>query len=131
MIFLETDKISLIQYCTIFLVKWRNDMKKIRITVLRKMFYEDLAELYLTDGIKAGSCPLLNEGDEFIYNGQAIMPKGFCQWAWIDIYRSINALSAGGNFTPWNNKNNMQIYCCTDGVRPVVFKIEALNDECD
>jgi uncharacterized repeat protein (TIGR04076 family) len=49
----------------------------------------------------------------------------------MDIYRSVAALSAGGTFTPWNNKDNMQIYCCVDGVRPVIFKIEALNEECD
>jgi uncharacterized repeat protein (TIGR04076 family) len=106
-------------------------MKKVKITVLRKMFYTDLAESYLTEGIEVGACPLLNEGEEYIYNGQAIMPKGFCQWAWIDIYKSITALSSGGTFTHWNNKDNMQIYCCTDGIRPVIFRIEALDEECD
>ena len=105
-------------------------MKRVKITVLRKLFYEDLAEGYLTDGIKVGGCPILNEGDEFIFNGQAVIPDGFCQWAWIDIYRGVSTLSAGGTFTPWNNKENMQILCCTDGIRPVVFKIEALNEEC-
>jgi hypothetical protein len=44
-------------------------MKKVEITVLRKMFFEDLAEKYLTDGGKAGTYPLLNECDKFIYNG--------------------------------------------------------------
>jgi uncharacterized repeat protein (TIGR04076 family) len=106
-------------------------MKKVKITILRKMFYEDIAEKYLTEGAKVGDCPILNEGDEFIYDGQAIMPKGFCQWAWIDIYGGIKTLSSGGTFTPWNNKENMQILCCTDGIRPVIFKIESLNEECD
>ncbi|GHU86773.1 TIGR04076 family protein [Spirochaetia bacterium] len=106
-------------------------MKKIKITVLSKMFYADLAECYLTEGRDVGPCPILNEGEEYIYNGQAIMPDGFCQWAWIDIYRSISALSAGGTFTPWNKQDNMQILCCIDGVRPVIFKIEALDEECD
>ena len=104
-------------------------MKKVQITVLRKMFYSDLAESYLTDGKETGACPLLNEGEVYTYSGQAIMPKGFCQWAWIDIYRSVMALSSGATFAPWNNKDNMQIYCCTDGIRPVIFKIEALNEK--
>jgi uncharacterized repeat protein (TIGR04076 family) len=105
-------------------------MKKVKITVLRKLFYRDLAETYLTEGTKVGACPILNEGEEYIFTGQAIMPQGFCQWAWIDIYKSVNALSAGATFTPWNNKDSMQIYCCTDGIRPVIFKIEALDEEC-
>ncbi|MDR3276112.1 MAG: TIGR04076 family protein [Treponema sp.] len=104
-------------------------MKQVKITVLRKMFYGDLAEAFLTDGTKAGACPLLQEGEEYVFHGQAVMPEGFCPWAWIDIYRAVSALSAGASFTPWNNKDNMQIYCCTDGIRPVIFKIEALHEE--
>jgi len=56
------------------------------------------------------------------------MPEGFCPWAWIDIYRSVSALSAGATYTPWNNKDSIQILCCTDGVRPVVFAIEAIDE---
>ena len=41
-------------------------MKKVKITVLRKLFYADLAEGYLPDGTDAGACPLLNEGEEYI-----------------------------------------------------------------
>ena len=103
-------------------------MKKVKITVLRKMFYADLAEAYLTDGADVGPCSLLDEGDTFMFEGNAAMPDGFCPWAWIDIYRSVSALAAGATFTPWNNKDNMQIYCCTDGIRPVVFAIEAVDD---
>jgi hypothetical protein len=33
-------------------------MKKAKITVLRKLFYADLAERYLTGGADAGACPL-------------------------------------------------------------------------
>jgi hypothetical protein len=36
----------------------KRNMKKVEITVLRKMFFEDLAEKYLTDGGNAGACPL-------------------------------------------------------------------------
>ena len=70
-------------------------MKKVKITVLRKEFYPELADEYLTDGKEVGSCPLLNVGAEFIFEGSAKMPEGFCPWAWIDAYRSISSMSYG------------------------------------
>ena len=104
-------------------------MRKVKITVLQKEFYSNLANEYLTDGKSVGPCPLLAVGDEFIFEGSARMPEGFCPWAWIDIYSGINALSSGGTYTPWNNSDGTQISCCTDGIRPVVFKLEALPNE--
>jgi len=101
-------------------------MKNVKITILRKLFYEDLADAYLTEGKKVGSCQFFKEGDSFLFTGNAVMPDGFCPWAWIDIYRGVSALSAGATYKPWNNKDNMQILCCTDGIRPVVFAVEAL-----
>lgn len=103
-------------------------MKKVKITVLKKNFYTDLADAYLTDGQAVGPCPLLEEGDTFLYEGNAIMPKDFCPWAWIDIYRGVSAISLGAICTPWYNKDGMQILCCTDGVRPVIFSVEAVED---
>lgn len=104
-------------------------MKKVRITVLRKEFYKDFAEEYLTEGEQVGSCALLNEGDTFLFEGNAQMPDGFCPWAWIDIYQSVNAIASGSTFIPWNRRDGQTIVCCTDGIRPVVFKVEAVEDE--
>lgn len=104
-------------------------MKKVKITVLRKEFYEDLAEDYLTEGAQTGFCTLLNIGDTFLFEGSAKMPEGFCPWAWIDIYQSVNAISSGSTFTPWNRRDGQTIVCCTDGIRPVVFKVEAVENE--
>lgn len=50
---------------------------KVKITVLKKEFYKDYAEEYLTNGVLAGSCPELEIGDEFIYEGGAKMPMAF------------------------------------------------------
>ncbi len=102
-------------------------MKKVKITVLKKEYYAQYAEKYLTDGKEVGPCSLLNEGDIFVYEGSAEMPAGFCPWAWIDIYRGINALSAGASYAPWNNQDGEQILCCTDGIRPVVFYLKAMD----
>jgi len=106
----------------------RSEMKKVKITVLKKEFDPVLAEEYLTDGREAGACPLLKVGDEFLYEGGAEMPAGFCPWAWIDIYHGVSALSAGASFAPWNSREGEQILCCTDGIRPVVFRVEALGE---
>lgn len=103
-------------------------MKRVKITVLRKEYYSDLAEEYLTDGKETGSCSLLNEGDEFIFEGSATMPEGFCPWAWIDIYHSVSAISSGSTYAPWNKKDGQTIVCCTDGIRPVIFKVEAIGE---
>ena len=103
-------------------------MKKVRITVLKRYFYKELADQYLTEGRAVGPCPLLKEGDTFLFEGSAVMPQGFCPWARIDIYRGVSALSAGASFAPWNNRDGEQISCCTDGVRPVIFRLEAVEE---
>lgn len=104
-------------------------MKKVKITVLRKEFYPEYADAYLTDGKSVGACPLLEVGDEFLYAGGAKMPDGFCPWAWIDIYGSVSAISSGSTFKPWNNRDGQTIVCCTDGIRPVVFDVRAIGDD--
>ena len=104
-------------------------MKKVKITVLKKEFYKDLAEEYLTEGAQTGACALLKEGDTFLFEGNAQMPEGFCPWAWIDIYQSVNAISSGSTFTPWNRNDGQTIVCCTDGIRPVVFKVEEAGEK--
>lgn len=103
-------------------------MKRVKITVLKREFYGDYAEKYLTDGKEVGPCPLLKEGQVFIYDGGAEMPKEFCPWVWIDIYRGVNSLSAGATYAPWNNQDGVQILCCTDGIRPVIFSLEAIKN---
>lgn len=103
-------------------------MKNVKITVIKKEFYPELADEYLTEGREVGPCPILQVGDEFLYEGGAEMPAGLCPWAWIDIYRGVNALSAGASYAPWNKKDGLQILCCTDGIRPVAFKVEALEE---
>lgn len=101
-------------------------MKKVKITVIRKDFHPDLAEEYLSDGAEVGACPLLNVGDTFLFEGNAKMPERFCPWAWIDIYGSVNAVSQGATYTPWNRRDGQTIVCCTDGIRPVTFCVEAV-----
>ena len=60
-------------------------MNSVRITVLRREFYPDLAEEYLSEGASVGPCPLQKEGDMFLYSGSAPRPERPCLWAWIDL----------------------------------------------
>lgn len=54
-------------------------MRKVKITVIRKEFYPDFADEFLSDGKDAGACSLLEVGDTFIFEGGAQMPEGFCR----------------------------------------------------
>lgn len=99
-------------------------MKRVKITVLRKQLYEDIAREYLTDYPDV-ECGFFQKGDSFLYNGGAEMPEGFCPWAWVDIYPSVSALSNGATCTPWQKRDGVNVVCCLDGVRPVTFLLEA------
>jgi len=37
--------------------------------------------------------------------------------------------AAGGSFGMWYEDGNCLIACCTDGTRPVYFKIEKIDEE--
>jgi uncharacterized repeat protein (TIGR04076 family) len=61
-------------------------------------------------------------------------PDDFCSWAWNDIYKVVVTLSRGGNFNSemfegWMKDNRSMITCCTDGIRPVIFKVERVEEE--
>ena len=101
-------------------------MKRVKITVLRTDFDPELADRYLTEGRAAGPCPIHKAGQVFFYEGGAEMPEGFCPWAWIDLYRTVSALSTGSSYTPWQKRDGVSVVCCTDGIRPVTFLLEAL-----
>lgn len=103
-------------------------MGKVKITVLRKAFYADLADLYLSEGAAAGPCPIQEEGQTFIYEGGAEMPAGLCPWAWTDLYRACSTLDAGGFDNHWYARGDLRVQSCTDGVRPVTYLLEALHE---
>lgn len=67
------------------------------------------------------------EGTEWIVETNGAMPDGFCSWAWRDLYKDIVVLQRGGDFDPWVNKGEMYT-SCSDGIRPVSFKLERLDD---
>jgi uncharacterized repeat protein (TIGR04076 family) len=98
--------------------------KKIKITVLKTMFNPDLAEEYCPG--EAGPCDI-PVGREYISETFLQQPEGFCGWAWNDLHKVCLTLLKGGRFELTKDDKTM-IACCTDGIRPVVFKVERLDD---
>ena len=75
------------------------------------------------------TCPIFREGQTFLYQlGGAGVPEGFCDWAWNDIFKDILAVCSRAAMVPPEQHGDVEpaYTCCTDGTRPVIFKIEAV-----
>lgn len=94
------------------------EAKRLRVTVLRVTLDEEL-DRELRGGT-GGPCPVFREGQEFTIESPYLCPEGFCHWAWADI-RTFIQIAYFGSGGP-------QVACCTDGVRPVFLRIEAMED---
>ena len=95
----------------------------VKITVMKKLSPGELFDEMAAEGV-APECDMAKKGAEHISKGMA-MPEGFCSWAWADIQRDVVHLAMGGDF-PWIKEEGKMLSCCTDGLRPVVFKLERL-----
>ena len=105
-------------------------MARVRITVVKKALHQDLLDAHLSDDQKErgfGICTAFEEGQTFEIEPLGY-PDGFCPWAWADIQRDV-LMVVFGNGYPWVGPANTAISCCTDGFRPVTFKIERVEDE--
>lgn len=127
---------------------------KVKLTVLDKKLYPELQQAYCADP-NSGACPCYNVGDEFIFEradgkdsfwhmgldtlvhtdadpntvaGGPRMPH--CSEAWDAFSRYIyTGLQGGSIMKGWMNRENIMITCCSDGTRPVIFKIERIDEE--
>lgn len=126
----------------------------VKVTVLDTKCYPEIQEQYCMDP-KSGPCPCYNPGDEFIFrrdderddfwhiglntliktNGDPDKVAGgpkmpFCSEAWDAIARYIyTGLQGGSIMKGWMKEENTMITCCSDGTRPVIFKIERLDEQ--
>jgi uncharacterized repeat protein (TIGR04076 family) len=102
---------------------------KCKITVLRKMFNQDFSKEFCQEPVTP--CPVFKEGQEFVYDhsGDGNKPTGFCEHAWNDIYPTVMTLAHKGTFLGWMKEDGISIVCCTDGIRPVVFKVESATTD--
>ena len=81
----------------------------------------DLFDQHAGEGM-ARTCTRVNAGQVFVARDMQ-MPEGFCSWAWADIQRDVSHLALGGDY-PWMKQKGTALACCTDGLRPVIFKLE-------
>ena len=73
---------------------------KCKITVLKRECYQDLQGKYLAD-------PKSGPISRYVYA----------------------ALQGGSIMRGWTNDEKMMITCCNDGTRPVIFKLERIDEE--
>jgi len=105
----------------------------LKITVLRRLALPDLVEEYMGDSVKAArlaspKCDLFYDGQEFILDSLTTAPEGFCVWAWADLHKEILTLENGGTMQPWIRYPGTALACCTDALRPVIFKLERIDN---
>jgi uncharacterized repeat protein (TIGR04076 family) len=102
-----------------------------KITVLKLELYNDLQEQYLANP-KSGKCPFFYEGQEFMVENEDFfhMLNGkFCSEAWDSISRYVYAALQGGSIMRgWTSDEKIMIACCNDGTRPVIFKLERIDE---
>ena len=127
---------------------------KVKLTVIDKKLYPELQHQYCADP-DSGACPCYNVGDEFIFYrdedrddfwhmglntlikttadpdtvaGGPKMPH--CSELWDAISRYIyTGLQGGSIMKGWMERENEMIACCSDGTRPVIFRIERIDYE--
>jgi uncharacterized repeat protein (TIGR04076 family) len=103
-------------------------MSTYKITVLKRMYNQDIVNEYSLPGYNTSPCTRFVEGQEFVLNGNQ-RPQNFRDWAWNDIHKVLLTLRKQGNFAPWMKDGNTIIACCTDGLKPVVFKVERIEEQ--
>ena len=104
---------------------------KCKITVLRRECFKDLQEKYLADP-KSGPCPYFRDGQEIVVDSDnffRMLNGTFCAEAWDCISRYVYAALQGGSIMRgWTNDEKVMIASCNDGTRPVIFKLERIDE---
>ena len=105
-------------------------MKRCKITILQRTLNEKLAREYAAPGFT--KCPMMREGQ--VFYADYAKPEGFCDEAWKAIYQYVFALAHGAHqglfyYGDWIRKPGVAICSCNDGLRPVIFKLEATDTE--
>ena len=105
-------------------------MAKVKITVVKKVNNKDLfgdnPPAAFDENMISPECKLFEEGQEIILDSLRC-PADFCGWAYADIQKGIAHVMFGGSY-PWMKEKETAILCCSDGLRPVVFKLEKMAE---
>ena len=102
-------------------------MTKLKVTVVRCFTNEEIFGDEVPNHLDSSISPC-----QQYYPGQVFImesldrPEGFCNWAYDDIYRDMAHLWMDGDFPV--GKPGTMFSSCTDGKKPVVFKLERIED---
>ena len=101
---------------------------KLRITVVKKFSPEDILghSVKRHTGENIGFCSF-EIGEEFIMDNHISIPKGFCGQAWNDMLTTLMIYYYGGDYE--YPEPGVTYQPCGDGLRPVIFKIEKIEEE--
>ncbi len=72
-------------------------------------------------------CECLRVGDEFQFDFERC-PQDFCASAFVSLWASLRVLEMGGRH-PWDTEAGVTHSCCPDANRPVVFRLETVQDD--
>ncbi len=105
-------------------------MNKTRITVLKRTHQPDLIKEYGYEGF--GPCETMKEGMTWETNSCA-KPDGLCDEAWKAMHHYVFTLGHNKGSeaffdNTWVRTPGVAICSCNDGLRPVIFKIEAIPE---
>lgn len=97
-----------------------------RITVIKRALHMDVISRHLPEDVGiAALCRDFKEGQMLEIRGDIpVMPEGFCEVAWQAIERSVARACRGEHLM-----RGSAFPCCTDGLRPVTFHVEAIEDK--
>ena len=94
----------------------------IRITINKMLGTKELWGKNAPKSNADDVCPRFKVGDVYVTDGLQMPKQWPCSWAWHDIFKEVMHLGLGGRF--FVEPGNVIFACCTDGMRPVFFKIE-------
>lgn len=103
-------------------------MKRSKITLLKTTLNEELAREYAAPGFT--KCPMMKEGQ--VFYADYAKPEGFCDEAWKAVYQYVFALAHGAEtfyYGDWITQKGVAICTCNNGLRPVILKIERIDEE--
>ena len=104
----------------------KTTMKKIKITVIRKVNHTDLSAKYESPIEHACN---MQEGQTFI-SIDAQKPDDLCESAWQSMQSFVMTLAYGGEnfYDGWMKNPKSAMISCNDGFRPVSFYIETIEE---
>ncbi len=102
-------------------------MAKVKITVVKKVTCKDLFGNNPPAECAVEVCDKLELGQEFMVKGIIEAPPGFCTLAFSDMRRYIAHFLLYADY-PSMYEKGVALLSCTDGRRPVIFKLARIED---